>query len=240
MNHSDSLDTAAGSVHRDWIGWLPEGKQRAFDVHERELETRYWMLSLTLDEAISLHNRGSQRKAVQNIAIVPALCGRLTHYLRGLLCSLELHVKDNGLVPNVASLDPAHFLRQRDKYLARKNALLGRVLLTRQSAFLFKINMLQEMVCRLGDDLCDSAKALLSAGARTAYSGRWADMDTGHFDLNTCLRELLVMLRCFLRVLPDNQVSGFEETVAIQMAAPEPPRAAAHIGSPVLENTGRA
>lgn len=240
MNHSAPPDTAAGSVHRDWIGWLPECKQRAFDMYAKELEARYLMLSLTLDEAITLHNQGSQRKAILNIAIVPELCGRLTCYLRSMLCSLELHVKCNALVPNVASLDPVHFLRHRDKYLARKSALLGRVLLTRQSAFLFKISMLREMVYRLGDDLCDLAKGLLSDDATAAYSGRWAAMDTGHFDLNTCLRELLVMLRCFLRVLPENQVSGFEETVAQQMAAPEAPRAAARVGSAVLENTGRA
>ena len=237
LSRSYSGASSAGSVHRDWIGWLPEPKQAAFDLLANELEARYLMFSVTLDEAISLRKCGSQSKALQNISIVPALCGRLTSCLQSMFCSFEVLVKCNGLVPNVAPLNPAHFLRQRNKYLARKNSLLSRVLLTSRSQFLFKISLLQEMVSCLGDDFCESAQELLSDGATPAHSKLWMAADTGHFDLNTCLRESLVMLRCLLRVLPDIQVLDFKETMALQMAAPEAPRTAARIGSPSLEST---
>jgi hypothetical protein len=239
VNHSRSRHTAAVSVQRDWIGWLPECKQEAFDRHARELEARYLMLSVTLDEAIGLHNHGPAFKAIQNISLVPALCGRLTRYLESTLSSLEAQVKCNALIPNVASPDPQHFLRSHDKYLARKCSLLSRIVLTRRSGFLFKINMLREMVFYLGDDCCASAGELSSGAATTAYSKQWVDLDTGHFDLNTCLRESLVMLRCFLRVLPENRLAGFEKTMALQLAAPATPRVAPRIVSAVPETTTR-
>ena len=240
MNHLNSRDTKADSVHRDWIGWLPEPRQHAFDQYANELEARYLMLSVVLDEAISLHNRGSELKAIQNISIVPALCERLSCYLQGLLSSLETHVKCGALFPSVAWLNPAHFLRRRDKYLARKSSLLSNVLLTQRSGYMLKSNMLREMVCYLQDDLCDSAEELVAGGATIGYPKLWIGMDTGHFDLNTCLRESLIMLRCFLRVLPDNQVLDFEKTMALEMAAPRTPRAALRAVSPVLENTTSA
>jgi hypothetical protein len=195
------------------------------------------MLSVTLDEAIGLHNHGSELKAIQSVSLVPALCDRFSCFLQGMLCSLEVHVKDSALFPNVASLDPAHFLRRHDKYLARKSSLLNRVLLTHRSGYLFKGNMLREMVCYLRDDLCDSAEELVAGGETAGCSKLWLGMDTGQFDLNTCLRETLIMLRCFLRVLPDHQVLEFEKTMAFEMAAPKTPRAAARIVSPVFENT---
>lgn len=236
LNNSDSWNTAAGSVQADWIGWLSEGKQRVFDLYERELETRYFMLSVTLDEAIGLHNHGSELKAIQNISIVPALCGRLTCYLQSMLGSLEVHVKRSALIPNVASLDPEHFQRQRAKYLARKCSLLSRILLTQRSGFLFKSNMVRELVCCLGDDFCSSAQELSFGDATSAHAKQWLDMDTSHFDLNTCLRESLVMLRCFLRVLPENQIIKFERTMALQLAALANQGTAARIGAPVFEN----
>jgi len=80
----------------------------------------------------------------------------------------------------------------------------------------------------------------LAAAVSDGYPKLWIGMDTGHFDLNTCLRESLIMLRCFLRVLPDSQVLDFEKTMALEMAAPRTPRAAVRAVSPVLENTTSA
>jgi hypothetical protein len=39
-------------------------------------------------------------------------------------------------------------------------------------------------------------------------------MGAAEYDLNTCLRELLVMLKCFLRVLPANDLALFERTLS--------------------------
>jgi len=236
LNHSCSPDPAGVSVQRDWIGWLPECKQDAFDRHARELEARYQMLSVTLDDAIRLHNHGSEFQALQDISLVSALCGRLTLYLECMLGSLEARVKDDALIPNVAPLDPANFLRRQDKYLARKCCLLSRILLTQRSGFLFKSNVLREMVGYLGNDFYALAETLLAGTARAAHPKLWSCLDTGHFDLNTCLRETLIMLRCFLRVLPESQVLGFQDNIAARMAAPGAPDSAARITSSIFQH----
>jgi len=236
LNHSCPRDSAGVSVQRDWIGWLPECKQDTFDRHARELEARYLILSVTLDDAIRLYNHGSEFQALQDISLVPALCGRLTLYLECMLGSLEAWVSDDTLIPNVVPLDPANFLRRHDKYLARKCCLLSRILLTQRSGFLFKSNVLREMVCYLGKDFCALAEILLAGTARAACPKLWSGLDTGHFDLNTCLRETLIMLRCFLRVLPEIQVLGFQNNLAVRMAAPEIPDSTARIASSVFHH----
>ena len=38
-------------------------------------------------------------------------------------------------------------------------------------------------------------------------------LDKGHFDLNTCLRESIVLLKSFLVVLPDEQVTAFKAAI---------------------------
>ena len=45
-------------------------------------------------------------------------------------------------------------------------------------------------------------------------------MDAGHFDLNTCLRESMILLKCFLRVLPDEEIVDFEKTVSFRTVQP--------------------
>jgi len=57
----------------------------------------------------------------------------------------------------------------------------------------------------------------------------WADVDTDHYDLNTCLREAIVVLKSFLIALPESQLGAFQGTVRRQSSrwkpALLPPRA---------------
>jgi len=44
----------------------------------------------------------------------------------------------------------------------------------------------------------------------------WDEVDTGHYDLNTCLREAIILLKSFLIALPEDQLGAFETTVREQ------------------------
>jgi len=46
-----------------------------------------------------------------------------------------------------------------------------------------------------------------------AASSFWAALDAGHFDLNTCLRETVVLFKSFLVVLPEEQLDGLDFTI---------------------------
>ena len=48
----------------------------------------------------------------------------------------------------------------------------------------------------------------------------WGILDSSHYDLNTCLRESIVLLKCFLHALPAEQVTEF--TAALQKHAFSP------------------
>jgi hypothetical protein len=210
-----SLSTRGKSVKDDWRAWLPEAKAVVFNEQVHQLESSYVMLSVSLDEAIELRQMGQPRKSLQAIGITSGLCRLLTKMLAGLLRALSEHAKHYGTVPNAAPLDPANFQGQRGQRSARMSGLLNRVLLSQRLQFLHKVSTLEEMVEDLGKDFRHAADDL--ADGLTLNPGKmWADVDTGHYDLNTCLREAIVVFKSFLIALPESQLGAFQSTVRRQ------------------------
>jgi hypothetical protein len=68
------------------------------------------------------------------------------------------------------------------------------------------------MVENLGKEYCTSAEEL-GTGLSTDPFLLWKTIDAAHYDLNTCLRETIVLLKSFLRALPDDQLTGFQKSV---------------------------
>jgi hypothetical protein len=99
--------------------------------------------------------------------------------------------------------------------------LLSRVLLTQRSRFLHKLGTLGEMAGDIGKDF-RLAVENLSSGASTDAEADWQAVDAAHYDINTCLREAIVLLKSFLLVLPEDQLGPFQKTVHSQMQVPEP------------------
>lgn len=179
------------------------------------------MFSVTLNEAIHLHQAGFLIKSLQALSVCPSLCTRLTKPLTALLGAFNEHASHFGTTPNVAPLDPSNFESSRGQGCARISALLSRVLLTQRSTFLHKIGDLHELVEDLERDFCRCAEALVSRD--TDNSGRlWQATSLDHFDLNTCLRESFVLLKSFLRAIPEEQLSVFEGSVASLTSLPSP------------------
>jgi len=209
------------SVHTDWYGWLPEAKLQAFRVYANEFEACYMMFSISLNEAIGLRDSGSLRKSFQVIDVTPALCSRLTDRLQALLCSLDQHAKHYGIIPSVAPLNAADFQGSRGQRSARISSMLNRVLLSQRAQFLSKIGSLKDMLTVLGTDFRDAAEDLAS-GANLDNRALWVVLDHDQYDLNTCFRESMILLKCFLRVLPDDQLLPFQKTVDAQMNPHKP------------------
>jgi hypothetical protein len=194
---------------------------QTFRVYASEFEACYMMFSVSLDEAMGLRDSGSLRKSFQIIDVTPALCSRLTDRLQALLCSLDQHAKCYGIVPSVAPLKTTDFQGTRGQRSARMSSMLNRVLLSQRAQFLSKISSLKDMVTELGSDFREAAEDLAS-GAPLDSRALWATLDHDHFDLNTCFRESMVLLKCFLRVLPDDQLLPFQKTVDAQMNPRKP------------------
>ena len=201
------------SVKEDWRARLPEEKSKVFCAFVHALDSTYGMLSVSLNEALELRAEGRLAESCQVVGVTPELCIRLTVPLAALIRILGEHARHYGTVPNTAPLDPTNFQSIKGQRSARLNGLLSHVLLSQRTQFLYKLGTLQEMVEDLGKDFCASAQDL-KEGLSTDPAVSWKIVDAAHYDLNTCLRETIVLLKSFLRALPDDQVSGFQKSVA--------------------------
>jgi hypothetical protein len=139
----------------------------------------------------------------------PALCQNLASPLLGLLNAMRVHTRHFGRTPNFVALNPGHFLNSRNQRVARFNCQIALVLLTNRSQFLYKVSILAEMVEELGQSF-ESAVETLAEGLTPRPDRCWDIPDAAHHDLNTCLRESLVILKCFLHALPEEQLADFQ------------------------------
>jgi hypothetical protein len=211
----DRTPTRGRSVKDDWRAWLPAAKAQVFDRQVHRLESSYVMLSVSLNEAIELRQMGQPGKSLQAVSITSGLCKLLTQTLSALLRALSEHAKHYGTIPNAVPLDPANFQGSRGQRSARISSLVSRVLLSQRLQFLHKVSTLEEMVENLGEDYRHTADDL-TGGISFDAKKKWAEMDSEHYDLNTCLREAIVVFKSFLIALPDGQLGVFQNTVLQQ------------------------
>ena len=209
------------TVKDDWRAWLPDEKDQVFRSYVRQLEISYNMLSVSLDEALELRQGGHVDQASSAVCVASDLCDRFAHPLVALLWSLGDHAKHYGTIPNAAPLDPANFQGARGQRAARVNGLLCRVLFSERTQFLSKLGTLGEMVDDLNRDFCAAAKGITCSDVEGS-SPRWQAADAAHYDLNTCLREAIVLLKSFLMALPHDEVQAFQTTVQMQMGVSKP------------------
>jgi hypothetical protein len=211
------------SVQDDWCAWLPREKDQAYSEFVRQLESSYYMFSVALDEAIEHRQQGQLSKSYLAVCVTPDLATRLAGNLSAVLRALSGHAKHYGTVPNAAPLNAANFLGPKEQRTARMSDLLSKVLLTQRSQFLHKINALDEMVSDLGRDFRIAVENL-TVGGSARPGAEWQIIDAAHYDLNTCLRETIVLLKSFFVVLQNDQVAAFQRAVRAQTQASEPTR----------------
>lgn len=200
------------SVRQDWRAILPYAKGSLFFDHTDKLENAYVMLSVSLNEAISLRQNGDSEKANQEIAVVGELCSRLALRINAVLHAMGQHARHFGIVPNLSPLDATNFQSELGQRAARHSNLVCQLLLSERSQFLNKLNTLEELVDDLSDEFIRIATEV-AAGISRMPSRLWKFLEQGQFDLNTCLRETDVVLKSFLLVLPEDHLAGFDFTI---------------------------
>ncbi len=210
----------ARTVHEDWQAWLPAEKNQLFGATVVELETCYTMLSITLDEALSLRSQGHLLHAREQAGVCAELFRRLAMRLLTALRALEAHGRHFGTLPSVAPLDPEFFRGETAQIIAWKNQLMSRVLFSLRSRFFHKLRNLAEAVEELEEEFREASDEI-AAGSSVHPVADWQALDTRHYDLNTCLRETTVLLKCFLCALPNEQVQLFAQK--LQAESPLPP-----------------
>jgi hypothetical protein len=198
----------AGSMSKDWRSPLSAEKSKTYLDTLRGLETSYAMFSVNLDEAIGLRRHGRFGKAHQALSVTPALCKRLADPLLTLLRAMLAHAKHFRIVPNLSPLDPENFQQAKSRRAASFNGICSRIFLSQRSQFLHKISTLLELVENLNESFCNAAEELNDPSS-VQPEREWDLLDASHYDLNTCLRESIVLLKCFLLALPEEQLLDF-------------------------------
>jgi hypothetical protein len=193
------------SVSDDWIAALPQDKSEVFQSVVRRWESSYGMMSVALDDAVSMRARGQLVCARQEVSIVADLLSQLAATLVAAcdtLASCGRHLSD---LPVVDPLKTEFFRGDTGQSAASWNGLLHHVLFADRSRFFHKLRILSETVEQLGREFDQTAEEILE-GTSVQPGNSWKTLDSLHYDFSTCLREAEVMLKCFLRALPSEQL----------------------------------
>jgi hypothetical protein len=196
------------SVQEDWLAWLPEEKDLLFGSTRKELEVSYLILSVTLDDAFTLCQKGTLVPARQQAMVFADLFDRLAGRLHGVLRALNLHGRRFGTAPYVAPLCADFFRSERAQQVARGNNLRSLVSLHDRKRFFDKIRALGEVIAELQVQM----RAIVSdiaEGTTLSMPEQWAHLEVLHYDLNTCLREVTIVLKSFFCVLPEEELMIF-------------------------------
>jgi hypothetical protein len=171
------------------------------------------MFSVNLDEAFGLRRNGRFAKSHQAISVAPALCKRLAYPLQTLLRAMFSHAKHFRVVANLSPLDPDNFQQAKSRRAASFNGICSRIFLSQRSQFLHKISTLIDLVENLGESFSNAVEELNNPSS-LHLEREWGLLDASHYDLNTCLRESIVLLKCFLLALPDGQLLEFNAALS--------------------------
>jgi hypothetical protein len=201
---------ASRSVRQDWFAGLPEERHRAFDAAVGGLESLYAMVSVALDEAFSAREKGALVLAREQVAISAELTNRLGIQLFEALRALEEYGRKARKYPQVAPLNADFFRGATAQRIAAMQEVMHRLMPTRRARFTHKVEALGQTVQELTKEYRAAAEEI-AAGASTDPAGHWEALDLVHYDLNTCLRETIVILKSFLLALSSGQFEAFQE-----------------------------
>jgi hypothetical protein len=181
-----------------------------FDATRSDLESSNVILSISLDEAISLCNGGRFDTAKERVAVVRSLFDRLAIRVTHVICTLSDHGSHFGTVPNVKPLYPSNFRGASAQRVSLMNNVLAKVLFRERTRFFHKLYSLGEIV----EDLHKEAGEILagiSDGASHLTDGAWQQLEVLGYDLNTCMSETTIILKSFFCALPPEELETFRQ-----------------------------
>ncbi len=191
-----------------WLAALPKEQSQTFDIVVRQWECSYAMMSVSLDESLSLRACGRLVCARQQVQVTRDLMGRFVGSLIAACKCIEAAGKYVKELPAVEPLKTGFFRGDTAQSAASWNGILHHVMFGGRARFFHKLRILSGTIEQLGREF-DEAAADLAEGVSHQPRTEWTTLDFVHYDLSTCLREAEVVLKAFLRVLPEDRLSSF-------------------------------
>lgn len=199
-------------VSQDWFASLPSDKSRLFDSVVQQWECSHAMMSVALSDALTLRARGEIVCAREQVVMASDLLARLADILINACRMIGQYGRHNPSAPSVEPLKTSYFRGSTARDAASWNNFLHIVLFGSRSRFLRKVKILSGAIEGVSREFDQAVEEL------TAYSlptdGAWEIVDSLHYDLSTCLRELEVVFKAFLRTLSADQLPALAEDLS--------------------------
>jgi len=181
-----------------------------FDTTRNELEASNFILSISLDEALSLCKGGQFDSAKERAIVIAGLFDRLAVRVGHVLGTIKDHGAHFGTLPNVKPLSPSNFRGATAQKVSLMNNLLAKVLFRERTRFFHKLYSLGEII----GELQKEAQAIIvgiSDGASQFPDLAWQQLEVLGYDLNTCMGETTILLKSFFCALPAEELEAFRE-----------------------------
>jgi hypothetical protein len=194
-----------GSVGNDWLAVLPEEKAAVFYTAVRRLDKSYVMMSVALDDAIRMRGDGRLPMARLQAGVCADLLGGVEERLLRTVDVLLAHCRhlsvSQHLLPQVAPLRPEYFRHPQGRRFAAQHSIAHYLFWTVPSRFFLKLRALRHAVTKLARRFEFAAREIAD-GTSVVPQDCWRELDELHFDLNTCLQEVILLFKSALRLLP--------------------------------------
>jgi hypothetical protein len=196
------------TVREDWLAWIPNEMDQLFDATRQELESSNVILSVSLDEALSLCKEGQFDSAKERATVIAGLFDRLADRVSHVIQTIKDHGAHFGTLPNVQPLSPSNFRGATAQRISVMNNLLAKVVFRERTRFFHKLQCLGEII----EDLQTEAREILtgiSEGASQFPDRAWQLLEVLGYDLNTCMGETTIILKSFFCALPPEELETF-------------------------------
>jgi len=206
------------TVREDWSAWLPDEMDQLFGATRTELESSNGILSVVLDEALSLREREQFTIAKERVTAFAELFDRLAVRLRVVVRTIEEHGSHFGTLPNVTPLAPENFRGTTAQRISLMDSLLAKVVFRGRTRFFHKLNALKEII----EELQKETRIIVedvADGAPVFPNRAWRELEVLGYDLNTCMGETTVVLKSFFCALPAEELEAFRLKLVMQVPA---------------------
>jgi hypothetical protein len=173
---------------QDWTAALPREKNQLFNIVVRRWELSYAMMSVALDDALSMRARGELVCARQQVSITAELLERFATRLLSDCIILEEKGRSVSELPAVEPLKPEFFRGMIGRKAACWSELVHLVLFGDRARFLQKLRILSDTLHELDREF-KKISGGLSQGLSERSETYWKTLECVHYDLTTCLRE---------------------------------------------------
>lgn len=202
------MGSPRNTVQEDWLARLPEERRAIFEAISQEWESAYAMLSVALNDAMAERAGGRLVQARRQSVMAAQLAARLVEGVAAPLEALRRRGRAGGSLPVVEALRPGHFRSERAQQSAAWSYLAHRLPLGRRFRFLRKLAALRAVLERSGAEFTEVAQEIGEGGSVNPEAS-WQALELLHDDLNTAMREAVVVLKSYLGSACPNGFAAF-------------------------------